>query len=294
MTAKRTLERLIAHHFPGAQLQSFSPLAGGVSADVSLLELILADGTPRKLVLRAHGKRHCGLPLVTEFDLLRALASASLPVPEPLDKDESNAILEHPYVLLEYVEGSTEIPSDCVGERIDAMAQQLVAIHQSDTAALPALPPRSDPVPELLGFLGEDAEWDRLRAALRLLGDCPSTSRISLLHGDYWPQNIIWKNNAVAAVIDWEDAGLGDPISDVACACLELSYLYGQEGAAQFSESYQKALPVDPFRFALWQAYVAASGVQSMGNWGLPPERVASMRMVARASIREATTKIIR
>lgn len=292
MTAQSILERLIASHFPGAELQSSGALTGGVSADVTLLEIALADGSQRKVVLRAHGERHCGMPLATEFELLRAIHAAGLPVPEPLGKDEGLSILEHPYLLLDFVEGSTAIPPMHVGERIDAMARQMVVIHAASPADLPPLPSRIDPVPELLGFLGDAAEWESLRGALRQLGNCPSTGARSLLHGDYWPQNIIWNGGTIAAVIDWEDGAHGDPISDVACACLELSYLYGEEGAARFLAAYQEAQPIDPFRFALWQAYVAASGLQSMGNWGLPPERVDSMRNVARATIRQAASKI--
>ena len=29
--------------------------------------------------------------------------------------------------------------------------------------------------------------------------------RIALLHGDYWPGNVLWKNGALVGVIDWED-----------------------------------------------------------------------------------------
>jgi len=32
-----------------------------------------------------------------------------------------------------------------------------------------------------------------------------------LVHGDFWPGNILWQQNQLAGVIDWEDAMLGEP-----------------------------------------------------------------------------------
>jgi aminoglycoside phosphotransferase (APT) family kinase protein len=32
-----------------------------------------------------------------------------------------------------------------------------------------------------------------------------------LLHGDYWPGNILWRDGTIEAVVDWEEAQFGDP-----------------------------------------------------------------------------------
>jgi aminoglycoside phosphotransferase (APT) family kinase protein len=45
----------------------------------------------------------------------------------------------------------------------------------------------------------------------------PSPARfalLSLLHGDYWPDNTLWRDGRLVCVIDWEDAALGDPLAD--------------------------------------------------------------------------------
>jgi aminoglycoside phosphotransferase (APT) family kinase protein len=39
-----------------------------------------------------------------------------------------------------------------------------------------------------------------------------------LLHGDFWPGNALWRDGALVAILDWEDAAIGDPLADVANA----------------------------------------------------------------------------
>lgn len=276
---------VVAAAVPGARVIASAPLKGGVSADVTRLDLALADGSPLRCVLREHGARHSGHPPETEFRLLEALHAFGLPVARPLGYGEAG---DRPWVLSEYTEGSTAISASQAEARIDAMAWQLAVIHSAPTRALPALPERRDPQPDLLTFLPDTTEWSRLRKTIARLGPQPMAGEACLLHGDYWPANIVWNDERIAAVIDWEDAALGDPLSDVACAQLELRYVFGPWGAGRFAEAYAKHAPIDPVRLAWWQAYVAAAGTRSMSEWGLDPDRLATMRAIALESICEA------
>ena len=110
-----------------------------------------------------------------------------------------------------------------------------------------------------------------------------------LLHGDFWPENILWKNYSVAAILDWEDAAIGDPLCDVAACRVELRYKLGREVMDQFTTEYQKHHPVDPHRLAVWQVYVAAAAQHFMGQWRLEESLEAHMRGEALASMREAS-----
>lgn len=288
MPSEARLEAIIATALPGAEVIRHKPLEGGVSADVTMLEVALTDGARRKCVLREHGERHCGHPAAVEFELLHAIHSLGLPVAEPLGFGPGGNDKELPWVLIAYVEGTTPVPADKADTRIDAMADQLFAVHSVPSGSLPDLPLRIDPQPELLEFLPDTSDWASLRGALQRMGPQPAQSVPALLHGDFWPANIIFENDAVKAVIDWEDAAVGDPLSDVACAMLELRYIYGPWGAERFLATYSKHTEVDPKRLALWQAYVAAAGARSMGEWGLDPARVERMQQIAFATVREA------
>ena len=151
---------------------------------------------------------------------------------------------------------------------------------------LPPLPSRLDPAPELLGFLPDGAEWRTLRDFCASLSPCPFDGEPVLLHGDFWPRNLLWQDGRVVAVLDWEDAACGDPLSDVACAHLELKYLFDDELVDLFLSTCAGHLSIDPHRLALWQIYVASAGQHSMANWGLEPSRVAHMRQIALEYIR--------
>lgn len=279
---------IVSRLFPGAELVDTQRLAGGVSADVLRLDIRLPDGNTTSVVLRAHGASHHGHPAELEYRLLETLHRKGLPVPEPLLVDASGELLADPFLVIALAEGSSEIPADRQGRRIDAMATMLASIHGLSTAGLPELPARLDPLPEVFDYLGDGAEWSALRSHLGSLSGTAYSGTHRLLHGDYWPSNLLWQEEAIAAILDWEDAALGDPLSDVACCQVELRYKFGRPAMQRFLAAYADHVPVDNTRLALWQVYVAAAAQRFMGSWGLDPALEAHMRREALASIREA------
>lgn len=289
MPLLKNADRVLEPVLPGATLNGVARLTGGVSADVYRLDLRLADESPYRAVLRVHGETHCGHGAHLEFQLLEALFRSGLPVPRPLGFGGDSERLGHPYVLIDFVEGSSEIGAQNLETCIGKMADMLVAVHRTRTADLPSLPLRIDPLPELFEFLGRDDEWLDLRAKLTKLDDTAYTGTPVLLHGDFWPENLIWSDGRIAAVLDWEDAAVGDPLSDVACTCLELRYLFGDKGMRAFANAYAKQGRIDQARLSLWLLYVATAALKHMGDWGLAPSREANMRREAKETVRQAT-----
>jgi len=212
-------------------------LAGGVSADVYRLDVVLANGGTASLVLRVHGASHSGHSAEIEYLLLQALYRRGVPVPEPLLVDASGYLLADPFLVMSFVDGTSSVPVAREGRYIDVMAAVLAQIHALPTAGLPALPTRSDPLPEVLDYLPDGAEWEELRAHLRSLTDTAYGEAPKLLHGDFWPENLLWKNGSVEAILDWEDSALGDPLSDVACCRLELRYKLGPAAMQRFTDA---------------------------------------------------------
>ncbi len=168
------------------------------------------------------------------------------------------------------------------------MAEMLLKIHEIPTSDLPNLPARNDPLLEVFDYLPESPEWEDLRTHLRSRVDSAYVESPKLLHGDFWPENLLWQNGAVAAILDWEDAALGDPLLDVAACRVELRYKFGKAGMHRFTEAYARYQEVDRERLALWEVTVAAAALRFMGEWGLTPALEAHMRKEALASIREA------
>lgn len=279
---------IAARLFPGAAVQTMEPLAGGVSADVRRLDLNLADGTTTSVVVRAHGASHSGHSAGLEYQLLRSLHRSGVPVPQPLLVDASGDVLGEPFLVMAFVDGTSAVPAVEENVYIDVMAEVLAEIHAVATDDLPPLPTRNDPLSDVFDYLPHGAEWESLRSHLCSLTDTAYEETPKLLHGDFWPENLLWRNGAVAAILDWEDAALGDPLSDLACCRVELRYRFGKASMQRFTQAYARHRVVNPERLALWQVYVAAAAQRFMGKWGLAPALEAHMRAQALASIREA------
>jgi len=279
---------LVAEVWPGAALRSARRLTGGVSAQVYALEVAHSSGALAQVVVREHAPVESHYTAELEFDLLKALHSLDLPVPQPILFDARCTLAATPFVIMAAIPGSSVIPTGEAFEYIDEMASQLFRIHQAPIQNLPALPSRLDPLPEVFEYLPTAAEWGGLKARLGALTDTGFKGAPCLLHGDYWAQNLLWEQGRITGVLDWEDAAIGDPLSDVAGASVELRYLFGREGMQRFIAAYSALSSVDPTRLALWQVYVAAAAQHFMSTWQLAPEREARMRQQALATLEES------
>ena len=101
--------------------------------------------------------------------------------------------------------------------------------------------------------LDEGRIWDTLKAAWPF----PRHNRLALLHGDYWPGNILWQAGRLAAVIDWEDAALGDPLADLAISRLDLLWIYGRQAMEAFTRHYLAMTNLDTRSLPYWDLYAA-------------------------------------
>jgi aminoglycoside phosphotransferase (APT) family kinase protein len=286
MEATPAIERAVAALAPGAQIVDVRAVTGGVSATVVRVDLEVAD-VRRRVLFRQHGgaefKQHARTVAEKEYHLLVALHRAGLAVPEPLwfEPARSDAA---PSLVLDWVDGSTEVTGEELAAALDQMADFLVRLHGLDPGALDVeLEPVEDPVAGVIPLLPAS---DAGRAALgRLTGDhvTPDPARLVLLHGDFWPGNVIWQQGRLRAVIDWEDAALGDPLADLATARVELLCRFGDEAMERFTTRYveQHCEQIGPLPLAalpVWELYVSAAALGSMGAWGLDPDDEARRR----------------
>jgi aminoglycoside phosphotransferase (APT) family kinase protein len=288
---------------PGLTLVRAQPLAGGVSARVTRIDAVLADGSTAALVLRQYGAanlRSDPYPALHEYELLARLQRAGLPVPRPRYANESRTILPVPYLVTDFVDGTTITePGQVAGSRgafTQQMAATLANIHQAGFAPLD--------VPYLRDILGIattrlgtgptslDAALDEgaVRTALARAWPPPQLNQPGLLHGDYWPGNILWRSRTLVGVIDWEDAVVGDPLADVANARMELTMAFGLAAANEFTRHYTELMPsVDLTALAHWDLYAGLRHTGRMTEWGLSPTALARLQ----AGHREFTTAVL-
>ena len=283
------IEQAVAELEPGGQLVGWRALTGGVSADVFGLDIATSDGGRRRVVVRRHRavdfKQHGLTVTAKEYHLLAALHRLGLAVPEPylyVDTDPTSA----PYLVMEWVDGSTEL----TGERAtggagpdgpSSWSSCMASIRRS--LQVSELEPIEDPRVAIVDYL-PSTDVGREVAAWIASGDVEQDlNRRVVLHGDYWPGNVLWQHGRLMAVIDWEDASLGDPLADLATARVELLCRYGDDAMERFSTRYLELHrdTIGPLRLEslpLWELYVSAAALAAMGDWGLEPSEEARRR----------------
>jgi aminoglycoside phosphotransferase (APT) family kinase protein len=293
--AAAELERRLAAFVAGeaglpeaqVRISGLRRLAGGASRELWSLDLELGAGAEARclpLVLRRDppgrsGESDRGL----EFRVLRAAAAAGVPVPQVRWCATDPAVLGAPFFLMDRVPGET-LPRRLLRDAAYARAREgmagrlgeiLAAIHRVDLSR-----------PELAGLAeagpgqgSAQGEVLRIAAGIRqlspephpvldlaerwLLARAPAARRPVLVHGDYRVGNLVFDEQGVRAVLDWELAHVGDPVEDLGWLCVR-AWRFGNDalpvGGVGTREELVRAYeaaggdPVDPGALRFWEA----------------------------------------
>src|SRR5687768_14571600 len=103
-----TFRQLVRRFDPHATLLRTWPLTGGISAQVTGLEIERSDRQTSKLIVRRHGNvdlSHNPHIARDEFRLLQIAQSHGLAAPKPHYVDESCDLFPTPVVVIEYIDG---------------------------------------------------------------------------------------------------------------------------------------------------------------------------------------------
>jgi aminoglycoside phosphotransferase (APT) family kinase protein len=193
-----------------------------------------------------------------------------LAAPAPYHLDLSGRILAAPYLVIGYSEGEMVFAPADLDDYIRQLATQLARIHRvnSGIVGLSFLPQPGRACVELARpLISSAAIFDeaQIRATLatqsRLSGN-PDT----LLHGDFWPGNSLWRNGRLTAVIDWEDAQLGDPLIDLAQSRSEIVWIFGVEAMDAFTRHYQSLNDLDFRHLPYWDLCAALRFLRLAGG----------------------------
>ena len=179
----------------------------------------------------------------TEFRVMEAVWSQGVPVPRMYWLEPDPAWLERPFFVMERVDGC-EVSAQkllyeprfvAVHDRIARSFVDVVAqIHALDWRSLGLeclVPPADAAACGMTEIERWEAVVDRdslepqpvLRAAFRWLRHHlpPPAQRIVLVHADYRTGNFLFdESGEIKAFLDWEMAHLGDPLEDIAWACI--------------------------------------------------------------------------
>ena len=206
------------------------PLDGGVSN----LTWRIERGAAAAVVLRVQRSQGIFEPydVIREARVLEALAGSVIPVPRVLGREPDWGRLGAPFFVMEYIDAPhMGLAPRAAGPRAagtqDSYVRTVAAIHGLDwrAAGLDFLDP-APPGPEAarrdlatvmgrarrysldaIPFIAETATW--LGARL------PQTAEPALCQGDINVYNYLVREGEIVAVVDWEQAQIGDPLSDL-------------------------------------------------------------------------------
>jgi aminoglycoside phosphotransferase (APT) family kinase protein len=194
-----------------------------------------------------------------EFRVMDALWGTAVPVPKMHWLETDPQWLNRPFVVMERVDGCETNPQTLAVDPNYAKARSrlarrfaevLAAIHHVDWRGLgldflgvPESPAHCGPM--------EIAKWERildqeaieprpvLRVAFAWLRKHlpPPAQKIVLVHADFRAGNFLYtEDGEMKAFLDWEMVHLGDPMEDVAWACMRVWRWAGNELIGGFVE----------------------------------------------------------
>jgi aminoglycoside phosphotransferase (APT) family kinase protein len=140
--------------------------------------------------------------------------------------------------------------------------------------------------------IDESLAEGRIRSALEAVWPLPPRNKATLLHGDFWPGNILWQVGRVAAVIDWEDAEVGDPLADLGNSRLEILWAFGPEAMELFTGYYQALTPFDITNLPYWDLCAALRPASRISEWAADPITEKAMRQGHRLFINQAFARV--
>lgn len=257
---------LIQKAFPHSQLLRSWPLSGGISATMVALEIQQADGQTRKLIVRSHA--HAGLA-EKEFRLLQLLQAQTIKTPAPYLLDQSGTTAS---LVIDYIEGEMCFTPADLDSHMRQLANQLALIHnlnmqQHDLSFLPqsgrdcAELGRERPFPN-----PNFPQEAKIRARLTPADPPKPQNKRALLHGDFWPGNSLWQDGQLTAIIDWEDAQVGDPLIDFAQSRSEIAWIFGLRALSTFTHHYQQQMPLDYTALPYWDLCAALRQIRLVGD----------------------------
>lgn len=197
-----------------------------------------------------------------------------LEIPVPVGRGVPGEGFPWPWSVYRWLDGADAVESPVADEHRAAreLAGFIAALHQIPTEDGPRsglhsglrgtpLPVRDEPVRHSIATVGGSLDADVALALWESAIRVPAWRRAPVwVHGDLHPGNVLVRDGAIGAVIDWGLLSVGDPALDVMAAWTLLS--------AEARATFREALPVDDHTWARARGWALCTGVIATAYYG--------------------------
>ena len=272
--AERIVDEVVTRH----KLVSVRPAHAAFTNAVHILETESAGGHNLRLVVKQLTDDPDPERAIAEYHGLQIARKHGIPAPEPVLLDNTGSLLGVPGIVTSFVEGRQIADPEDPRRWAEDLAKFLLRVHDV----------RPDPEERRhiydgwnMGLFFLQDNWPKLKAGHPLtetlfgvVDELQSEIRTAppvLVHMDYWPGNVLWRNGRVSALLDWDSAAYGDPALDVGYFRMNM-YLRGiKEAADPFLHQYEAASgPVANLGF--WEVACAVRALPDPAMW-IPASR---------------------
>jgi aminoglycoside phosphotransferase (APT) family kinase protein len=256
------------------RVAALEPMTDGHAGLTYGFEMRSAGACARPFVLKVAppaGRRSGSTDLYRQAPLLRALHAGGQPVPAIPWAEAEDDVLGAPFLIMERLPGRTFIVWEPAPELVRGArgcrtiwletARAMARLHRfnwrqrlPDWEAPTTLVGELDRWSALLKHT-QDGSWLRAARALEaaLRADLPEPRAIGVIHGDFQPGNLLFRDGRLKGVIDWDLAAIGPQGLDV-------GWLLMMADAQSWADGWKPFDP--PARSDLLEAYWAAGGTE--------------------------------
>jgi aminoglycoside phosphotransferase (APT) family kinase protein len=250
---------------PGGSVTRVRRIGGGLGGATHAIDIRARGGELRRLVLKRYAAGDAGIE--REWRGLQMATGLDVPSPEPVALDADGSWFGTAALVMSRLLGRSDVKRVHTDGFLVQTAAALARIHRA--SADPGLDVTIGPQPAHIWASPSPPPRNSLlrlahQAVERL---CDIDAEPVLIHGDFFPGNLVWSRGRLTGVVDWRSIGRGPREWDLANCRTDLVILSGWRTADRLLRLYETEPGVPPQVLPAWDLYCGVIGIENYRDW---------------------------
>ncbi len=260
----------------------------------------------QNLILRIYPGNDLENKIKWEFDVLTSLFRAGYPVPETHILELNAEYFDYPFIIMDTISGSDmgESFGSDLQNNLMILNELFVKLHNLDWRILPTDIVENktlDPVELINRRINriegnierfQIQELSTLIEWLRTNRDKVKFERISILHNDFHPHNVMISENGKAYVIDWPACSIGDYRQDLGWTLLLTGAYSSRDVRDLVLKSYEEVLGSEVEDIEYFEIFAATRRIMDMFMFFGQDAKEVGIREDALQQIKESVSHL--